>query len=280
VSVHAGSAARQPDNKGRTPVRERILDTRGQGQDGDARNVINARRTGNTETQEVVGYHPRRGGHYDSREDHSPMPEPLGTRVFSWEIRTASFPLRSASPRRSISTHGRRTLGYGSTTTAWHASWAEPPTTSSSSATCRCTSQIGADVAQAPAGQLDPQLGRLGPHLRRELAGYVGTLGTCVRASRSPASCSGTSYGASPSAVQSSPAWPNPRSCTPSSRVQPAGTSCASSGAARRSTPTSYLTSPPALLPARRRWGAIFDGKNGKRVDDEPAEGSKSKEPQ
>jgi hypothetical protein len=41
VSVHAGGATRQPTNQGRTPVRERILDTRGQAQDGDARNVIN-----------------------------------------------------------------------------------------------------------------------------------------------------------------------------------------------------------------------------------------------
>jgi hypothetical protein len=49
------------------PVRERILDTRRQAQDGDARNVINARRTGNTEARVVAGYHPRRGGRYDSR---------------------------------------------------------------------------------------------------------------------------------------------------------------------------------------------------------------------
>jgi hypothetical protein len=40
----------------------------------------------------VVGYHPRQGGRYDSREDRSPTPEPPGTRVFSREIRTASFP--------------------------------------------------------------------------------------------------------------------------------------------------------------------------------------------
>jgi hypothetical protein len=39
-------------------VRERILDTRGQTQVGDARNVINAHRTGNTETRAVVAYHP------------------------------------------------------------------------------------------------------------------------------------------------------------------------------------------------------------------------------
>jgi hypothetical protein len=92
ASVHAGGAAGQPANQGRTPVRERILDTRGQAQDGDARNIINVRRTGNTETRAVVGYHPRWGGRYDSREDRSLTPEPPGTRVFSWEICTASFP--------------------------------------------------------------------------------------------------------------------------------------------------------------------------------------------
>jgi hypothetical protein len=78
ASVHAGGAAGQPANQGRTPVRERILDTHGQAQDGDARNVINARRTGNMEMRAVVAYHPRRAGRYDSREDRSPTPEPPG----------------------------------------------------------------------------------------------------------------------------------------------------------------------------------------------------------
>jgi hypothetical protein len=59
ASVHAGGAAEQPANQGRTPVRERILDTRGQAQDSDARNVINARRTGNAETRAAADYHPR-----------------------------------------------------------------------------------------------------------------------------------------------------------------------------------------------------------------------------
>jgi hypothetical protein len=90
--VHAGGSAKRPTNPGRTSVKERILDTRGQAQDGDARNVINARRTGNAETRAAAGYHPRRGGRYDSREDHSPTPEPPVTRVFSREIRTSSFP--------------------------------------------------------------------------------------------------------------------------------------------------------------------------------------------
>jgi hypothetical protein len=40
------------------------------------------------------GYHPRRGGCYDSEEDRSPSPEPPGPRVFSRAIRRAPFPAR------------------------------------------------------------------------------------------------------------------------------------------------------------------------------------------
>jgi hypothetical protein len=40
------------------------------------------------------GYHPRRGGRYDSGEDRSPSPEPPGPRVFSRAIRRAPFPTR------------------------------------------------------------------------------------------------------------------------------------------------------------------------------------------
>jgi hypothetical protein len=94
-SVHTGGAAERPANPGRTLVKEGILETRGQAQDGDARNVINAQRTGNAETRATSCYHPQRRGRYDSREDRSPTPE---SRVFSREIRTASFPQRSRQP--------------------------------------------------------------------------------------------------------------------------------------------------------------------------------------
>jgi hypothetical protein len=97
-SVHTGGAAERPANLGCTPAKERLLDTRGQAEDGDARNVINARQTGNAETWATAGYHPRRGGRYDSREDRSPTPEPPGTCVFSREIRTASFPQHFRQP--------------------------------------------------------------------------------------------------------------------------------------------------------------------------------------
>jgi hypothetical protein len=57
-SVHTGGAVERPANPGRTPAKERLLDTCGQVQDGDACNIINARRTGNAETRATAGYHP------------------------------------------------------------------------------------------------------------------------------------------------------------------------------------------------------------------------------
>jgi hypothetical protein len=44
------------------------------------------------------GYHPRRGGHYDSEKDRSPSPEPPGPQAFSRAIRRAPFPARFRAP--------------------------------------------------------------------------------------------------------------------------------------------------------------------------------------
>jgi hypothetical protein len=44
------------------------------------------------------GYHPRRGGHYNSGEDRSPSPEPPGPQAFSQAIRRAPFPTRFRAP--------------------------------------------------------------------------------------------------------------------------------------------------------------------------------------
>jgi hypothetical protein len=44
------------------------------------------------------GYHPRRGGRYDSGEDRSPSPEPPGPQAFSRAIRRAPFPTRFWAP--------------------------------------------------------------------------------------------------------------------------------------------------------------------------------------
>jgi hypothetical protein len=74
-----------------------------------------------------VGYHPRHGGCYDSRGDDSPTPEPPGTRVFSREICTTSFPQCFCQPTSIDKYMGRQTLECGSTITAWPASWAMQP---------------------------------------------------------------------------------------------------------------------------------------------------------
>jgi hypothetical protein len=44
------------------------------------------------------GYHPRRGGRYDSEEDRSPSPEPPGLQAFSQAIRRARVPDLVPSP--------------------------------------------------------------------------------------------------------------------------------------------------------------------------------------
>jgi hypothetical protein len=44
------------------------------------------------------GYHPRRRGRYDSEEDWSPSPKPLGSQVFSRPIQRAPFPAQFRAP--------------------------------------------------------------------------------------------------------------------------------------------------------------------------------------
>jgi hypothetical protein len=76
------------------PVKDRLWDTRGNAHDGNARNILNQKK----EDGVAHGYHPRHGGRYDRKEDRSPSPEPLGTRVFSRESRAAPFPPRFRQP--------------------------------------------------------------------------------------------------------------------------------------------------------------------------------------
>jgi hypothetical protein len=52
------------------------------------------------------GYHPRRGGRYDSGEDRSPSPEPPGPQAFSRVIRRAPFPTRFRTPTTIIKYSG------------------------------------------------------------------------------------------------------------------------------------------------------------------------------
>jgi hypothetical protein len=115
--VHAGGAAERPANPGRTPAKERLLDTRGQARDGDARNIINARRTSNAEARR----HATTLGGVDAtivgkiaHRRRSPR-EPVCS---AGRSARRPFPSASASPRRSSSTMGRRIPVCGSTTTA------------------------------------------------------------------------------------------------------------------------------------------------------------------
>jgi hypothetical protein len=136
-------------------------------------------------------------------------------------------PSASASPLRSTSTRGRRAPVCGSVTIAWHARWAEPPPTRSSSATCRCTSQTRRGRGSSTCWPVRSTTGTTwsaplwGTSRARTCA--LGTPGICTRAPRSPASHSRTSYDASTSAALSSQAWlvrAGPLARTP---AQPAG---------------------------------------------------------
>jgi hypothetical protein len=57
------------------------------------------------------GYHPRRGGRYDSGEDRSPSPEPLGLQAFIRAIRRAPFPTRFRTPTTITKYSGENKAG-------------------------------------------------------------------------------------------------------------------------------------------------------------------------
>jgi hypothetical protein len=99
-SVHAGGATERPANPGRTSAKEWLLDTRGQARDGDARNIINARRTSNAEARAAAGYHPRRGGRYDSGKTAHRRRSPWDPVCSAGRSARRPFPSASASPRR------------------------------------------------------------------------------------------------------------------------------------------------------------------------------------
>ena len=52
------------------------------------------------------GYHPHRGGRYDSGEDRSPSAGPPGPRVFSKAIHGAPFPARFRQPANLVKYSG------------------------------------------------------------------------------------------------------------------------------------------------------------------------------
>jgi hypothetical protein len=284
ASIHAGGAAERPANPGRTPVRERILDARGQAQDGDARNVINAPRTGNIETQTAAGYHPRWGGRSDNREDRSPTPEPPGTRVFSREIHTASVPQRFRQPTSIDKYTGETDPRVWINDYCLACQLGEATT---DEVIIRNLSLQLADSARTwlehlPASQI---------HNWDDLVRtFVGNFqGTYVRPRNSWDLCACTQKpGESlrgfirrfskrctelPSVAQSEIVHAFLEGTNCRDLVRELGRSPPVDSNELFDIPTSFDSGEEAV-------GAIFDRKKGKRVDDAPAEGSKSKEPQ
>jgi hypothetical protein len=284
ASVHAGGMAGQPANQGHTPVKDRILDTRRQAQDGDARNVMNARRTGNTETRAAAGYHPRRGGRYDSREDHSPTSEPPGTCVFSREIRTVSFPQRFRQPM-SIDKYTGETdprVWLNDYRLACQLGGATTDEVIIRNLPLHLADSARTWLEHLPANQIH----NWDDLVRTSVGNFQGTyvrpgnswdLRACTQKPgeslrdfmrRFSKRCTEL-----PSVAQSEIVHAFLEGTTRRDLVRELGRSPPVDSNELFDIATSFASGEEAV-------GAIFDGKKGKRVDDAPAEGSKSKDPQ
>jgi len=98
-------------------VKERLLDTRDKADDGGARNILNQKKRDGA----ACGYHPRRGGRFDSKEDTLHQ-SPRAPTCLAEKSALLRFPHAFDSPPVSPSTRERQILGPGLTTTAWLAS--------------------------------------------------------------------------------------------------------------------------------------------------------------
>jgi hypothetical protein len=284
ASVHTGGVAGQPANQGRTPVRERILDTRGQAEDGDARNVINARRKGDTEARAAVGYHPRHGGRYDSREDRSPTSELPGTLVFSREILTASFPHRFRQPT-SIDKYTGETDPL-----VWLNDYrlaCQLVVATTDEVIIRNLPLHLTDSARTWLEHLPPsQIHNWDDLVRTFVGNFQGTyvrlgnswdLRACTQkpgeSLRDFIQCFSKCCTELSSVAQSEIVHAFLKGTTCRDLVRELGRSPPVDSNELFDITTSFASGEEAV-------GAIFDGKKGKRVDDAPAEGSRSKEPQ
>jgi hypothetical protein len=282
-SVHAGGAAERPANPGCTSAKERLLDTRGQARDGDARNVINARRTSKAEARAAAGYHPRRGGRYDSDEDRSLTPEPLGTRVFSREIRTVTFLQRFRQPTTIVKYNGETNprVWLNDYRLACQLGGATGDKVIIRNLPLHLADSARTWLEHLPASQI---------HNWDDLVRtFVGNFqGMYVRPGNSwdLRSCTQKPGGSLwdfilrfskrctelPSMAQSEIVHAFLEGTTCQDLVRDLGRSPPVDSNEQFGIATSFTSGEEAV-------GAIFDGKKGKRVDDTPADGSKSKEP-
>jgi hypothetical protein len=116
-SVHAGEAAERPANPGRTPAKERLLDTR-RALDGDARNVINARRTSKANARGRQATTLSVVGATTATKTAPRRRSPRGPVCSAGRSVQRPSPSASVSPRPLSSTTGKRIPACGSTITA------------------------------------------------------------------------------------------------------------------------------------------------------------------
>ena len=93
----------------RAPIAHRVpmlLDRLGNRREVQGDHEVVSRRRRHDNEGPARGYHPHRGGRYDSEEDRSPSPEPPGPRVFSRAIRAALFPARLRQPANLVKYNG------------------------------------------------------------------------------------------------------------------------------------------------------------------------------
>jgi hypothetical protein len=202
--------------------------------------------------------------------------------VFSREIRAAAFPQRFRQPTTIVKYNGEMDPVCGSTTTTWRASWAEPPVTRSSSATPPLHL---ADSARTWLEHLPASLIHNWDDLVRTFVGNF--QGMYVRPGNSwdLRSCT-QKPGESlrdfirrfskrctelPSVAQSEIVHAFLEGTKCRDLVRELGCSPPVDSNELFDIATSFASGEEAV-------GAIFDGKKGKRTDDVPVEGSKSKE--
>jgi hypothetical protein len=174
------------------------------------------------------GYHPRRGGRYNSEEDRSPSPEPPGPQAFSRAIRRAPFPPGSEPQLLSQSTRGRRDRNCGSRTIGWPANWVERTMTTSSSVTSPCSSPTplgpGWSICLQGRSPTGTTWSKPLPATSRACTCALGTPGISEAAASSRESPSGTTSGDSQSSAPSCPTSPTRMSSTRSLPAPPAAT--------------------------------------------------------
>jgi hypothetical protein len=232
----------------------------------------------------MVGYHPRRGGRYDSREDRSLTPEPPGTRVFSREIRTASFPQRFCQPT-SIDKYTGETdprVWLNDYHLACQLGGATTEEVIIRNLLLHLADSARMWLEHLPASQIH----NWDDLVRTFVGNFLGTyvhpgnswdLRACTQkpgeSLRDFIRCFSKRSTELPSVAQSEIVHAFLEGTTCRDLLRELGRSSLVDSNELFDIATSFAFGEEAV-------GAIFDGKKGKHVDDRPAEGSKSKEPQ